>query len=91
MERSSPPAPAPFLGQIEHVILRSHLISPSHPVTEDSLLLQWRQGEGGGEWESKSGHTFLHTHTIQTTFPGSSSLPASQPASQLAALGTSAL
>lgn len=61
-----PPAPLP--GQIEHVILCSHLISPSHPVTEDTLLLQWRErkrwcAEAGEVWGGgKSGHTFLHTH-----------------------------
>ena len=60
--RLSSSSPAPVPGQIEHDILCSHLISPSHPVTEDSPLLQWRASEREEGREGESGHTFLHTH-----------------------------
>lgn len=53
-------APAPLPGQIERVILCSHLISPSCPLTETFPLLQW--GEKGGDRERHAENTFPHTH-----------------------------
>ncbi len=67
---SSPAAPTPLPGQIEHVILCSHLISPSHPVTEDSPLLQWREREreraGKQIWTHVPAHTPTRTRRVQT-------------------------
>lgn len=62
---SHPPGLSPFPGQIEHVILCSHLISPSHPVTEHSPLLQRENVETHTarqwNWQRKSR---THTHTL---------------------------
>lgn len=62
---SSPPAPAPLPGQIEHVILCSHLISCSHPVTEDSLSYNEKTG-GEQIWTHVPAHTPTCTCLLQT-------------------------